>query len=244
MSSWFLILVYVAIIWANASALGLISRNLLGSTFQFGFYYQVLGYDVYLGEVLLSAAAILICGMLLIVKKRAATIIQVVFAFLLLSGVIVVAVAAYGFGASSAAAFSPAFSVSSSSGAVRQVFTIAALTPWAFVGFESISNSTKGFRFPIKDTKWLIAVSILAGGMAYILLTRIAVSVQPEGFTDWSSYIAALDSQEGLAGLPVFFAADRLLGRTGVVILGLAALAGIITGLIGNFVAGSRPGPP
>ncbi|MBQ9444295.1 MAG: amino acid permease [Lachnospiraceae bacterium] len=240
LSSWFLILVYVAIIWANASALGLISRNLLGSTFQFGFYYQVLGYDVYLGEVLLSAAAILICGMLLIIKKRAATIIQVVFALLLLSGVIVVAVAAYGFGASSAAAFSPAFSVSSSSGAVRQVFTIAALSPWAFVGFESISNSTKGFRFPIKDTKWLIAVSILAGGMAYILLTRIAVSVQPDGFTDWSSYIAALDSQEGLAGLPVFFAADRLLGRTGVVILGLAALAGIITGLIGNFVAGSR----
>ena len=53
MSAWFLILVYIAIIWANASAIGLISKNLFGSTFQFGCYYRILGYDVYFGEVLL-----------------------------------------------------------------------------------------------------------------------------------------------------------------------------------------------
>ena len=50
MSAWFLILVYVAIIWANASALGLISKYLFGSAFQFGFHYVILGYDVYMGR--------------------------------------------------------------------------------------------------------------------------------------------------------------------------------------------------
>ena len=39
LASWFLILTYIAIIWANATALPLIARALLGSTFQFGFKY-------------------------------------------------------------------------------------------------------------------------------------------------------------------------------------------------------------
>ena len=39
LSSWFLILVYIAIIWANATALALIARNLFGNLFQFGFHF-------------------------------------------------------------------------------------------------------------------------------------------------------------------------------------------------------------
>ena len=46
LNAWFLILTYVAIIWANATALPLIGRNLLGSFFQFGFHYQIAGFDV------------------------------------------------------------------------------------------------------------------------------------------------------------------------------------------------------
>ena len=38
-SAWFLILTYVAIIWANATALPLIARHLFGGLFQFGFHY-------------------------------------------------------------------------------------------------------------------------------------------------------------------------------------------------------------
>ena len=50
LNSWFLLLVYIAVIWANASALGLISRYLLGNMFRFGFRYNILGYDVYMGD--------------------------------------------------------------------------------------------------------------------------------------------------------------------------------------------------
>ena len=38
LNAWFLILTYIAIIWANATALPLIARTLLGNTFQFGFH--------------------------------------------------------------------------------------------------------------------------------------------------------------------------------------------------------------
>ena len=57
-NAWFLILCYVAIIWANATALPLIARNLFGSLFQVGFHYQIAGFDIYMGEVLLAIAAL------------------------------------------------------------------------------------------------------------------------------------------------------------------------------------------
>ena len=54
---WFLVLTYVAIIWANATALPLIARNILGDMFQFGFHYEIAGFSVYMGEVMLSCIA-------------------------------------------------------------------------------------------------------------------------------------------------------------------------------------------
>ena len=43
---WFLLLTYVAILWANASALILLARYLFGDRFQFGFHYTMIGFDV------------------------------------------------------------------------------------------------------------------------------------------------------------------------------------------------------
>ncbi|WP_303765401.1 hypothetical protein [Ruminococcus flavefaciens] len=43
MSAWFLILTYIAIIWANATALPLIVRTVFGDVFRFGYLYQIAG---------------------------------------------------------------------------------------------------------------------------------------------------------------------------------------------------------
>ena len=59
-SAWYLILVYMAIIWANASALGLISKYLIGNAFNLGFHYRILGYDVTFVEIVLSITAVLV----------------------------------------------------------------------------------------------------------------------------------------------------------------------------------------
>ena len=64
LNAWFLILVYVAIIWANASALPLILRTVFGPVFQFGFHYEIAGYHIYLGEVLLADLSLLIGALL------------------------------------------------------------------------------------------------------------------------------------------------------------------------------------
>ena len=239
LSSWFLILVYFAIIWANASALSLISKNLLGSTFRFGFHYTVLGYDVYLGEVMLSLAAILVCGSVCIKGKRLAIGLQILFAIVLLGGIVIIAASLPGLhiigAGEGAASFAP-----DGGSSFKQIFTILALSPWAFVGFESVSNSTEGFKFNPRKTIWIFTAALIAGAFAYIMLTQISVSAFPVGDSEWTGYIGRLQYYSGIEGLPTFFAARCALGDAGVVILGIAAFAGIITGLIGNFIAASR----
>ncbi len=239
LSSWFLILVYIAIIWANASALGLISKNLFGNTFQFGFHYKVLEYDVYLGEVLLSMAAIFICAFVCNYGKRFAANLQLVFAIGLMAGIVIVAVAALKSGGNHILELKPSFEEKDIS-PFRQVFTIIALSPWAYVGFESVSNSAEGFKFSVKKIFWILLAALITSAAAYILLTGIAVSILPDEFGNWTAYIKNLGRMEGLKGLPTFYVAERAMGKNGVIILGLAAFSGIMTGLIGNTIAASR----
>ena len=274
MSAWFLVLVYVAILWANATALGLISRKLMHDVFRFGFHYQILGYDVYFGEVLLSIAAIVICGMVCIAGKRFAAGVQVLLAILLFGGVAVCATmvlrahglngdihALYpalldgmaggiadgmqagsgrGLSVANLAGMAPLFAQNGIL-PIRQIFTIVALSPWAYVGFESVSNATPEFRFPVKKTIWIFAAALFAGAFCYSMLTVMATRILP-GYHDWSAYIRELGEWGGVAGLPTFFAARVALAQRGISIpvLEIAAFAGIMTGLVGNFIAASR----
>ncbi|RKM61051.1 amino acid permease [Butyrivibrio sp. CB08] len=239
MSAWFLILVYVAIIWANASALALISKNLFGSTFQFGFYYQILGYDVYFGEILLSIAAVLVCGTICINAKRLAVWIQVVLALAMVLGIAIIVVAVGLKSGDSHAVPVPAFATDQGS-SFKQLFCIIALSPWAFVGFESISNSTAGFKFSTSKSLPIMTIALLTSVFSYVALSQIAITSLPEGVTRWEQYTRNLGSFSGLKGLPTFYGAYSAAGDYGVKILGIAAFAGILTGLIGNFIAASR----
>ena len=239
LSAWFLILVYVAIIWANATALALIGRYLFGGAFQYGFHYQILGYDVYLGEALMSIAAILLSGAACMYHKRLAGWIQTFMAVLLLGGIILC------FGAvmlgrqpGAAAVSLPAFAPDGTPPV--QILHIIALAPWAFVGFESVSHSTAEFRFPVKKSVWILAAALLTGALAYILLAEMAAAIVPAGYANWRAYIDALGTLTGPEGLPTFFAAHAAMGRAGLAVLGAAVLGAISTGLIGNLTAASR----
>ncbi len=237
LSAWFLIITYVAILWANASALPLIARTLTGSMFQFGFHYEVAGFHVYMGEILLAVASILI-GALICLHRKAAERVQVAMAVILFGAVTVCFVAGMNNPALGAAGLAPAFVPDRNPSG--DVFTIFALTPWAFVGFESISHSAPEARFPLKRVFAVLVAAIVAAGLAYTFLVLLAATALPEGCTSWVDYVARLGDFDGLASQPTFFAAHAALGSFGTAILGLAALCGIFTGLIGNYVALSR----
>ena len=237
LNAWFLILTYVAIIWANATALPLIGRNLLGSFFQVGYLYEIAGFQIYAGELLLAAAALIIAAAVCLCGRCAGKV-QTVLALALVAGVAVCFLATLFSGSFNGNNLSPAYSPDRAP--LAGAFTIIALAPWAYVGFESICHSSGEFKFDLKKSFRVLAAAVVAAGAAYAMLALLAVAVLPEGCASWTDYIANLGAYQGVEGLPTFFGAKSLLGVFGVALLGLAALAGILTGLIGNYVVSSR----
>ena len=235
--AWFLLLTYIAIIWANATALPLIARNLLGGTFKIGWHYTVAGFEVYEAEAVMAILSLGLAA-LLCFRGRLSARVQIGMAALLFGGILVCIVAAVLHPSQSCFATEPAFAPGKTP--LAGVFTIIALSPWAFVGFESISHSAQEFHFPVKKSLIIMAIAVVMAGAAYALLALLAVSVLPEGCASWTEYIDNLGSYSDIRGLPTFHAANALLGSVGTVVLGLAALGGIITGLIGNYIASSR----
>ena len=235
---WFLILTYVAIAWANVTALAIIERSLFGGIFSFGFSYEFLGFSVYAGEILLAVATLLAAAAVFVCGKRLAARLQTAFAVVLVAGIAVAAVAVFVRHDGGMSALLPAFA--SGRSVSLQVFAIVALAPWAFVGFESVSHSAEEFAFSRRRTVGVLVFSLLAATAAYAALTLVAASTRPDGFADWRGYISALGSFKDVRALPVFYAVEAALGRLGVVILSLTTLAAILTGLIGMIIASSR----
>ncbi len=236
--AWFLSLSYLAVVPLNATALALIGRNLMGDFFQVGFHYSVAGYDVYLGEILLAVSALVIFCVLSIRGVKTAGVVQTGLVIMLLVGIAAVFVAALVHPDATLEHMAPAFhpDIAPAAG----VFAITAVAPWAFVGFDTIPQAAEEFNFKHSKVVVIMTLSILFGGLMYVALTLITVSVIPAGYDSWVAYIDASPSLDGLMALPTFYASYKLLGNVGLVLIGLAVLAAILSGIIGFYMASSR----
>ncbi|MBP3854436.1 MAG: amino acid permease [Ruminiclostridium sp.] len=237
LSAWFMMLAYVSILWANISALALIGRNLFGNALKFGYLYTIADWDIYLGEVLAELAVLAVFGCICAFLKRTAGHLQTIFALLLVIGMGASLIIAFT-GSESSHSFAPAFNPSEN--VTSQIFGIIALAPWAFVGFESVSNSAEEFRFPVKKTLIIMVLSIVIGMLCYTGLTFTAAAVYPEGCENWADYISRLDEFSGIQALPVFNSLFTAGGETGTAVLCAALLSAILTGIIGSIIAASR----
>ena len=235
--AWFLWLTYIAILWANATALILIVRFTLGDILQFGFHYSIAGFDVYLGEALLSITAILVCGGICLCSRKLAVITQTVLAAILAIGVFFFFFFALAQHKGGLAAMAPAFMDGISP--VMQISRILALMPWAFVGFEAITHSSTEFRFPLKKTASVLIVSIILSAAVYIFLALLPVITLDAGHGSWIEYIKGL-AGSGIRSVPVFASAEHLLGNAGVALMSTLMIAGQLTGIIASLVAVSR----
>ena len=236
--AWFLSLSYATLVPMNATALALIGRNLLGDFFQKGFHYTVAGYDVYLGEILLAVVAIVLFAVLSIKGVKFAGAFQVLLTAALVFGVLIIAGAALISPKATVENLKPAFAPDTS--VWSGIFAVLAVAPWAFVGFDTVPQAAEEFRFSPQKTKFIMVISILFGGMVYIVLNTVTASVVPEGYTGWADYIQNINQIDGLKSLPTFNAAYELLGNVGLLFLGVAVLGAILSGIVGFYMATSR----
>ena len=235
--SWFLSLSYLTIVFLNATALFVISRTALGNVCQVGLHYQVAGYNVYLGEIALSASVLIVIGMLFILGKPVLQRLQTILAVILFAGIAIISIATIPH-------VDPVqllqFSDKGAASSTTAMFSIVLFAPWAFVGFDVVALETAHFRFPMNKAGRIIAISIILAGLAYISLAVSSISYVPPEYASWRDYMAHLDEIVGMMSVPVFYAARETMGAFGVVVIIVTALASILTGIVGAARASIR----
>ena len=236
--AWFLLLTYMAILWANITSLPLFASRFLGTMFQFGFHYSIFGYTVYFGEALLSIAAIVIVGLFCANCKKAPQILMIIMAVVFVGTVIIIACLAAMGRTGSGGSYDPAFVPNIPE--FDQVVRIAVISPWAFIGFENVSHFTEELSFPVKKIRSVMLLSVVFTTAFYIFMTVLSASAYPPEYSNWFEYINDMDNLTGIKAIPAFYAAQYYLGNNGIMIMLIALMAVILTSIIGNLTAISR----
>ena len=178
---WFLVAAYLTNVPMNSTAIGLIVDGLDGSAdiLKFGFHYQIAGFDVWLGEMLLAMGILILFGLLNIWGVKKAGIVQSILAALLAASVFTLTAAAlisskanginmhpiWGFDKSAALAAGAGaanisdFAHTGGKGITSAILATFAIAPWAFVGFDTIPQTAEEFKFSYKKVASLVSLS-------------------------------------------------------------------------------------
>lgn len=225
--AWYLGLSYLAIVPLNATALGLVSRKLLGGLLEFGYLYSIAGYEIYAGEVILASAALIIFAIFSIKGVHVAGWIQTAIALALVAAVIILCIAAIFSPETSAENLKPGFP--EGTGKLSAIVAIVAVAPWAFVGFDSIPQAAEEFNFSHSKSRIIMVIAILFGGFVYVAMNYVTASAMP-----WQEIVTAGHDW------PVGEAVEIIMGKVGLVFLGIALICAVLSGIIGFYMATSR----
>ena len=226
--AWFMTLGYVSIVALNASALALLGKHVLPQVAEQVHLYNIAGWDVFLGEVLIAMAALVVVAVINIRGGGNSSRLQFWLCVIMIAAVLfmfigVLFVSPTGDLTNMQPLFAP------DTAPVAGVLAIVAIAPWAFIGFDNIPQTAEEFDFPAKKAFPLIFWSLVAATIIYLAMITTTASGQP-----W---------QELLGDQPVWATADVVtasLGITGLIVLCLGAGTGIVTGLNGFYIASSR----
>ncbi|MCQ2478650.1 MAG: APC family permease [Clostridia bacterium] len=225
--AWFLGLSYFCIVPLNATALGLVSRKLLGGVLEFGYLYSIAGYEIYLGEIIFPSLILILFAYLSVKGVKVAGFVQTAMVFGLVASVIMLCLCALLNPDFSISNLKPMFSGKGS--AVSGILAVVAVSPWAFVGFDSIPQASEEFDFTPRKSRRLMILSILFGAFVYIAMNTVTASVMP-----WEKLL------ENNYDWPTGEAAEAVAGKAGLIFLGVAIVCAVLTGIMGFYMATSR----
>lgn len=225
--AWFLGLSYLSIVPLNATALGLIGRYMFPGLLQKGYLYTIARWDVYLGEVLLASIALIIFAITSIKGIKVSGRIQTVMALMLVGAIAILIIVALVHSETSYHNLKPFFSPNNTP--IKGILAIMAIAPWAYVGFDSIPQAAEEYNFSPRKALSIMIVAIFLGALMYVAMNTITAIVFP-----WSDFIASNPSWA--TGTAI----EKLSGQAGLVILGIALITAILTGIIGFYMASSR----
>lgn len=225
--AWFMTLGYTSIVALNASALALLGKHTVPQFIEIGHLYTIAGWDVFLGEIAVATLALVLFAVINVRGASFSGRAQFYFCLVMVLSVMALVIGVLASPTGGVSNMTPV-----TDGSINPfigVTVIVAIAPWAYIGFDNIPQAAEEFDFPAKKAFTLIVWSLLAAALLYCAMIFATASAAP-----W---------QEFMGQERVWATADAItasLGTTGLLLLVLAALMGIITGLNGFYVAGSR----
>lgn len=232
---WSLVIGYIAIVMIDIAALSLIFRFLFPGVFEFGELYTIAGWKVYVGGVLLMFAGTAIFGWLNYHSISMAGKLQLILAFMLTFGII-----AFFFGAATTDTASvtnlmPYFAENKSKTAC--VLSIFALSPFLFVGFDTVPQASEEFAFAPGRCRNIMVVSIFVGMMLYAMVMLGVALAMP-----YPELLQKMDEMRAAGGhaWATGYVANIAFGKFGSIVLACAVFGAVCTGINGFFVAASR----
>jgi len=225
---WMLSLGYFSIVALNATAVPVLFSILTPGLLQHGFLWTVAGYDVYIGEILVSVALIWIFAYVNIKGVKSAGNMQLILCGLLVSAVVLILVGTFVTGNFHMENLTPAMGYNDVS-LISGIIVVVAMAPWLFVGFDCIPQAAEEYNFPANKTFMLIFSAIAIGAFIYAALAVVTASVIP-----W------LEMEQLEVSWRTGAMIQQALGFAGLLFVVIAVLAGMFTGMNGFYMAGSR----
>ena len=248
---WFLVVAYLTNVPMNSTAIGLIVDGLDGGAdiLKFGFHYSIAGFDIYMGEMLLASAILILFGYLNIIGVQKAAIVQTILSTLLVVCVFTLFVAAlvsskakgvnmepiWGFDKKAAMAANATtadingFVHAGTAGILSAILATFAIAPWAYVGFDAIPQAAEEFNFSFKKVSFIMMIAIVFGCFVYVSNNTVAAAA----LENWPDRVMAGE-------WVVLVAATELLGGFGKVLVGIGVSCAVLSGIMGFYLASSR----
>lgn len=225
--AWFMNLGYISIVALNASALALLAKRVVPQVAEQGYLYNIAGWDVYLGEVLIAISALVVFSILNIRGASMSGRAQFLFCIVMVAAVLVLLLGVLLSPSGTVDNVAPVWNPDVSP--IAGTLAILAIAPWAYIGFDNIPQAAEEFDFPARKSFRLIFWSLVGAILLYSAMVIVTASAQPWlGLVEAGGVWGTADAVTGTMGSP------------GLLVLSVAAFMGIATGLNGFYVAGSR----
>lgn len=227
-AGWALTLGYAGIVALNASAVALVFRVTIPNFIMQGKLYRIANWDIYLPEVIIASLFLIIFAYINIRGVELSGKFQFTAVLLMLIAVALLFIAGiFRLLTDDGLVLPPAYATNST--AIAGILAIVAITPWAYIGFDTIPQLAGEFNFSPRKALSLLIWGISAATaiyMAMISTTAITVSSDREAYAN-SSWPPAAAIQE-------------VFGPLGLILMVTAVSMGVLTGLNGFYASASR----
>lgn len=248
---WFLDVAYLTNVPMNSTAIGLIVDGLDGplDILKFGFHYTIAGFDIYMGEMFLAMAILLLFGYLNIIGVKKAGFVQMILSALLVVCVFTLCISCvfsakakgvnldpiWGFDKNAAMAAGATtaeigqYAHKGTVGILSAILATFAIAPWAYVGFDSIPQAAEEFNFSFKKVSVIMVVAIVFGCFVYTSNNTVSALA----LANWPNRVMAGE-------WVLLIAAEELMGTFGKVLIGVGVSCAVLSGIMGFYLASSR----